>query len=301
MNRREYLYLLTTLGISSIIPAWALESKPIMKRTIPISGEELPVVGVGTWLTFNVGHSEEDRHPLKEVLMQLVEQSGSVIDSSPMYGRSEEVVGELSTELGINKKLFMATKVWTAGREAGIRQMNTSFELMQREQMDLMQIHNIIDWETHFKTLQEWKEQGKIRYIGITHYEDNAHSQLAYIIRKNPIDFIQINYSIADRHAAENLFKVAQERKVAVIVNQPFGGGDLFERVQGKKLPEWTKEFDCTSWGCFFLKFILANPAVTCVIPGTSKLSHMIDNLSAGVGRLPDEQQRKKMIEIIGG
>ncbi len=299
MNRREYLFLLAALGITSVTPGWALQSTPIMKRKIPGSGEELPVIGVGTWITFDVGSLEKDRAPLKEVLTQLVSQQGSVIDSSPMYGRSEKVVGEISTELGINNKLFMATKVWTSGREAGIQQMKSSFELMQREQIDLMQIHNMIDWETHLKTLREWKEEGKIRYIGITHYTDNAHTQLENIIRNNPIDFIQVNYSITDRHAEESLFKVAQEYNVGVIVNQPFGGGDLFDRIGTKKLPEWVKEFDCTGWGSFFLKFILAQPAVTCAIPGTSTLKHMVDNLSAGVGRLPDAQQRKKMIELI--
>ncbi len=299
MNRREHMYSLAALGFVATTAGWTFQNDQIMKRKIPVSGEELPVVGIGTWITFDVGGLEKDRKPLKEVLTQLVTQGGSVVDSSPMYGRSEQVVGELSAELGINKKLFMATKVWTSGREAGIQQMKTSFELMHREQMDLMQVHNLVDFETHFKTLQQWKEEGRIRYIGITHYTDTAHSQLESIIRKNPIDFVQVNYSIDNQHAANSLFKIAQERNVAVIVNQPFGGGGLFERVANKGLPEWTKEFDCTSWGCFFLKFILANPAVTCVIPGTSKLGHMMDNLSAGVGRLPDEAHRKKMIELI--
>lgn len=299
MNRREYLYSLAALGITATTTGWTFQNDQIMKRKIPGTGEELPVVGVGTWITFDVGSLEKDRKPLKEVLTQLVAQGGSVMDSSPMYGRSEQVVGDLSTELDINQKLFMATKVWTSGREAGIQQMNTSFELLHRDQMDLMQVHNLVDFETHFKTLQQWKEEERIRYIGITHYTDTAHSQLESIIRQNPIDFVQVNYSIDNQHAANSLFKVAQERNVAVIVNQPFGGRDLFDRVANKVLPEWTKEFDCASWGCFFLKFILTNPAVTCVIPGTSKLKHMIDNLSAGVGRLPDETQRKKMIEYI--
>lgn len=301
MNRREYMQSMLALGIVSATPNWILQSQApsIMKRAIPTSNEMLPVVGVGTWQTFDVGESNNERSPLKEVLKQLVSQQGSVVDSSPMYGRAERVVGELSEELDLNDQFFMATKVWTTGREAGIRQMNTSLSLMKRRKMDLMQIHNLVDWQTHYKTLRQWKDEGKIRYIGITHYVDSAHSQMEKIIRNNNIDFIQINYSIADRYAESSLFRVAEETKVAVLVNQPFGGGGLFGKVRGKEVPAWAKEFDCTSWGSFFLKFILADPAVTCVIPGTAKLSHMIDNLSAGIGRLPNEKQRKQMIEWI--
>jgi len=300
MTRRENLQLLSWLGMSTTIPTWILASEPIMKRVIPSSGEQLPVIGVGTWQTFDVGTSPTERDPLKDVLRQLVEQQGSVIDSSPMYGNAERVIGDLSNAMGINNKLFMATKVWTSGREAGIRQMENSFSLMQRKQMDLMQIHNLVDWKTHYKTLQQWKEEKRIRYIGITHYVDSAHDEVAQIIQNNNIDFIQINYSIANRHAENNLLQTAIDNKVGVIVNQPFGGGGLFGRVRGKSLPEWAKEFDCNSWGCFFLKFILAHPAVTCVIPGTAKRSHMIDNLSAGVGKLPNEKDRKLMIDFMG-
>lgn len=299
ISRREYLQLMTALGVTTITPSWVTLLEPIMKRSIPSSGEPLPVIGVGTWQTFDVGKTSGERDPLKEVLIKLVDQEGSVIDSSPMYGRSEEVIGDLSTELGINQKLFMATKVWTSGREAGIRQMERSFALMRRKKMDLMQIHNLLDWQTHYKTLRQWKEEGKVKYIGITHYVDSSHAEVEQIIRNNKIDFIQINYSIENRHAENQLFRAAQDQEVAVIVNRPFGGGGLFAGVSGKQVPEWAKEFDCSSWGSFFLKFILANPAVTCVIPGTSKLSHLIDNLSAGVGRLPNERQRQQMIQLI--
>ncbi|MCB0488131.1 MAG: aldo/keto reductase [Cyclobacteriaceae bacterium] len=302
MNRREYLGSMAALGIISATPSLAIvQSQSIMKRIIPSTGEKLPVVGVGTWQTFDVDESDRERIPLKTVLQQLIKQDGSVIDSSPMYGRSERVVGDLSTELGINNKLFMATKVWTSGREAGIRQMNTSMSLMKRDKMDLMQIHNLVDWQTHYKTLRQWKDEGKIRYIGITHYVDSAHDQVERIIKNNPIDFIQINYSIVNRHAETGVLNTAQERGVATIINQPFGGGGLFGKVRGKDVPQWAKEFGCESWGCFFLKYLLANPAVTCVIPGTSKLQHMIDNLSAGVGGLPSDQQRQQMIALIDG
>jgi len=301
MNRREYLASAAAFGILSMTPSWLLQSIPIMKRTIPSKNEALPAVGVGTWQTFDVGKSSSELDPLRDVLKQLVEQQGSVIDSSPMYGRSERVVGDLSTELGINQKLFMATKVWTSGRDAGIRQMENSFSLMRRKQMDLMQIHNLVDWRTHYKTLQQWKDDNKIRYIGITHYVDSAHDELENIIRSNKMDFIQINYAINNRHAENRLFKACIDQEVAVLVNQPFGGGGLFGRVRGKQVPVWAQEFDCASWGSFFLKFILAQPAVTCVIPGTAKVNHMIDNLSAGVGKLPNEKQRQQMIQFIEG
>lgn len=269
---------------------------PILKRAIPSSNEKIPVVGLGTWQTFDVGENESDRAPLKEVLKTLIDNGGSVVDSSPMYGNSEKVVGDLSTELNLNQKLFIATKVWTNGEKAGIEQMNNSFALLKRSKIDLMQIHNLVDWKTHIKTLQNWKEQGRIKYIGITHYTEGAYSSIEQILNSTPLDFLQINYSLVSRKAEERLFPLAQERKVAVIINQPFEDGTLFSRVKGKTLPVWAKEFDCKSWGQFFLKFILAQPAVTCVIPGTSKPHHMLDNLGAAYGRLPSPSHLTKMV-----
>jgi diketogulonate reductase-like aldo/keto reductase len=212
-----------------------------------------------------------------------------------MYGNSERVVGDLSTDLKINSQLFVATKVWTRGKEAGIQQMNNSFALLKRKKIDLMQIHNLVDWEVHYKTLRQWKDEGKIRYLGITHYTEGAYGSIEQILKTTPIDFLQINYSMLSRKAEERLFPVAQEKKVAVIINQPFEGGELFSRVKGKTLPGWAKEFDCNSWGQFFLKFILAQSAVTCVIPGTSKAHHMLDNLHAAYGKLPSESQLLQM------
>lgn len=269
---------------------------PILKRAIPSSNEKIPVVGLGTWQTFDVGENESDRAPLKEVLKTLIDNGGSVVDSSPMYGNSEKVVGDLSTELNLNQKLFIATKVWTNGEKSGIEQMNNSFALLKRSKIDLMQIHNLVDWKTHIKTLQNWKEQGRIKYIGITHYTEGAYSSIEQILNSTPLDFLQINYSLVSRKAEERLFPLAQERKVAVIINQPFEDGTLFSRVKGKTLPVWAKEFDCKSWGQFFLKFILAQPAVTCVIPGTSKPHHMLDNLGAAYGRLPSPSHLTKMV-----
>jgi diketogulonate reductase-like aldo/keto reductase len=283
------------------MPAFMTLSDPIRMREIPSTGEQLPVVGLGTWQTFDAGNSPEEREPLKNVLKTLVEKGGSVVDSSPMYGSSEEVVGDLSTALDLNSKLFIATKVWTSGKENGIRQMNESFEKLKRKQIDLMQVHNLLDWQTHFSTLRDWKATGKIRYIGITHYTESAYTNVEQILKNNTVDFLQINYSLLSRKAEERLFPLAQEKKVAVLINQPFEEGALFQQVKGKLLPEWAKEFDCASWGQFFLKFILSHPAVTCVIPGTSKPHHMADNLGAAFGKLPDQQHRDQMIKLING
>jgi diketogulonate reductase-like aldo/keto reductase len=265
------------------------------------TGEKIPVVGLGTWQTFDVGTKAEYTNPLKEVLKTLIDKGGKVVDSSPMYGKSEKVVGDLSTELSLNNKLFIATKVWTSGKDQGIKQMNESFRLLKRKQIDLLQIHNLVDWQTHLKTLREWKAQNKIRYIGITHYTESAYDQVEQILKNHPVDFLQINYSLMSRRAEERLFPLAQEKKVSVLINRPYEEGALFNRVQGKELPAWAKEFDCTSWGQFFLKFILSHPAVTCVIPGTSKPHHMADNAMAGYGRLPDVAERRKMVKLILG
>lgn len=289
------------MGIWTLAPDLIRMKENITKRAIPSTGEQLPVIGLGTWQTFDVSVSGEERDPLKEVLRTLLAKGGSVVDSSPMYGRSEAVVGDLSTELKLNDKLFIATKVWTNGKENGIRQMNESFRLLRREKIELMQVHNLTDWETHIKTLRDWKEQGKIKYIGLTHYTSGAHDKLAAILSKEKVDFIQINYNLLDRNAEKKLLPFAREKKVAVLINQPFESGSLFQRVKGKPLPEWAKEFDCNSWAQFFLKYILSHPAVTCVIPGTEKPHHMVDNMGAGFGKVPTEKQREEMVRVVSG
>jgi diketogulonate reductase-like aldo/keto reductase len=299
MNRRNCLQSLSALGLLPLISGWTPSDNAILKRAIPTSGEKIPAVGLGTWRTFDVDTSDAERAPRKDVLKTLVENGGAVVDSSPMYGRSERVVGDLSTELSVNDKLFIATKVWTSGVDAGISQMNNSFAFLKRKKIDLMQIHNLVDWETHIKTLRTWKEQGKIRYIGITHYTESAFDSIEQIIKTTPLDFVQIKYSVARRRAEERLFPLAQEKKIAVIINQPFEEGALFSRVKDKTLPVWAGEFDCKSWAQFFLKFILAQPAVTCVIPGTSNPHHMLDNIQAGLGKLPTESHRSRMISLI--
>ncbi len=268
-------------------------------RVIPSSDEKLPVVGLGTWQTFDVGGSKEEKDSLKEVLKILIEHGGSVIDSSPMYGKSEGVVGELTNELKSKKTFFEATKVWTTGKDRGIEQMKDSMKLMKVNQMDLMQIHNLLDWKTHINTLKKWKEEGKVRYIGITHYHKGAYSEVEQIIKNVQIDFVQINYNLAVREAAEVILPLAKEKGIAVLINRPYQGGSLFQKVRNLQLPEWAAEFEARSWGQFFLKFILAHSAVNCVIPGTAKAKHMLDNMQAGFGPLPNKQHLKKMINFI--
>lgn len=292
--------LLGGLGVMSL-PGLLAFVKPenMIQRPIPSSGEALPVVGLGTWQTFDVGTAAPERAPLVEVLKILMEKGGKVIDSSPMYGKSEAVVGDLTAAVGNSSHFFYATKVWTSGKDAGTRQMQASMEKMRRKQMDLMQIHNLVDWKTHVKTLKAWKETGKIRYWGITHYVDSAHEELKAIIRSEQPDFAQFNYSIRSRHAERSLFGTCSKHKTAVIINQPYESGSLFRLVKGKALPSWAAEYDINSWGQYFLKFILSHGAVSCVIPGTSTPEHMLDNAKAGYGRLPDEVGRERMFEYL--
>ena len=299
MNRRDYLHSLAALSLMPLTLTSMGSAEPLIKRIIPASGEKITPVGVGTWQTFDAGSSEQESEPLRGVLKALIEKSGTVIDSSPMYGRSQQVAGTLSTEMDLNSKLFIATKVWTTGQQEGIEQINRSMASLKRTKIDLMQVHNLVDWQSHLKTLKDWKDQGKIRYIGITHYLESAYDEVERIMKGETIDFLQINYSLASRTAAERLFPLAQERRMGVIINQPFEEGGLFRSVKGKALPEWASEFDCNSWAQFFLKFIIAEPAVTCVVPGTSKPQHMLDNMGAAFGKLPTEKQRSEMIKLI--
>ncbi len=299
-SRRETIKKLFASGIALGMQPFDFKFANTMKtRKIPASGEDLPIVGVGTWQTFDVGSAATDREPLKEVLKILVEKGGKVVDSSPMYGRSEAVTGDLAVETGTAKALFMATKVWTSGKEQGIRQMQSSMEKMRVNTMDLMQIHNLVDWRTHLKTLRDWKEQGKIRYIGITHYTTSAFGHLEEIIKTEDIDFVQHNYSIVSREAEKSLLPLAQDKGVTVIINQPYESGSLFRLTKNTELPEWAETFDCQSWGQFFLKFILSHPAVTCVIPGTDNPKHMLDNAGAGFGNLPDSKTREQMADFM--
>ena len=305
LSRRDLLKLAAYSGLGTLAanlpaPYYLYQDKTMLKRRILSSAAEmLPVVGLGTWIQFDVGASESEREPLGKVLQRMVEKGGSLIDSSPMYGHAEEVVGDLTTGLALADKFFYATKVWISGEQEGIAQMESSLRKMRRTKMDLMQIHNLLDWEVHLKTLRKWKEEGKIRYIGITHYTVAAHEQLEKIIKTEKIDFVQFNYSIRVRNAETSLLKAAQDKGVSVIINEPFEKGSLFSAVKDKALPYWAAEYDIDSWAQFFLKYILSHPAVTCVIPGTSNPVHLVDNMGAGYGKMPDAAGRKKMVEFM--
>ena len=253
---------------------------------------DLPRIGLGTWQTFDVGADAADRAELRQVLKLL---DGNVVDSSPMYGSAESVVGDLVAELGIRERLFIATKVWTRGREDGIRQMESSFRRLRVQVMDLLQVHNLVDVAVHAKTLQDMKAKGRVRYIGITHYTASAYSEVERAMTIAPWDFLQINYSLAERSADERILPFARERGMRVLINRPFGEGSLFRRTKGKPLPPWAAELGIASWAQYFLKWIVSHPAVTCAIPGTSNPRHMKDNLGAAQGRLADEPLRKKM------
>jgi diketogulonate reductase-like aldo/keto reductase len=298
MNRRQCLKTINGLGLLSMVPETVLKAETLLRRTIPSTGEQLTAVGCGTWRTFDVGSNASERSALKSVVKNLIEKGGRVIDSSPMYGRSEGVIGDVSSEAKLNEKLFVATKVWTSGRESGIRQMNESMNLLRRSKIDLMQVHNLTDWETHLKTLRDWKSQGRIRYIGVTHYLDSMHDTLADIISKEKPDFVQVNYNLSDRHADQRLLGTAMDRGVAVIINRPFQEGAMFGQVNGKKLPSLALDLGCRTWAQFFLKFILSQPAVTCTIPGTSNPLHMIENIEAAQGIFPNEKQRDDMYRL---
>ena len=274
-----------------------IQDKGIVLRAIPSSGEKIPAVGMGTWLTFDVGNSETKRKTLKEVLNIFHGNGGKLIDSSPMYGSSENVAGDLVSELKIRNNIFFATKVWTSGEDNGIRQMRESFEKMKVQHMDLMQVHNLVDAKTHLKTLRKWKAEGKIRYMGITHYLVSEYKELIQLMKSEKPDFVQFNYNMRVRDAEQQLLPFCHDNGIAVINNRPFDGGNLFERIRGRNLPVWARDWGIENWAQYFLKYIISHPAVTCAIPATSKPEHMKENIGAVYGPLPDTITRKKMTD----
>ena len=263
-------------------------------RVLPEGTVQLPKIGLGTWQTFDVGNDSSERAPLRELLKLL---DGNVVDSSPMYGSSESVAGDLIAELKMRERLFIATKVWTSGRDDGIAQMETSLRRLRVKVMDLMQVHNLLDVATQTKTMQQWREQGRIRHLGITHYTASAYGEVERWLKTGAYDFVQINYSLAERDAEKRLLPLAREKNVAVIINRPFAEGALFRRTKGKPLPPWAAELGIASWAQYFLKWIVSHPAVTCAIPGTGRPDHMRDNLVAGHGKVPDEKGRRRLAE----
>lgn len=260
----------------------------------------LPVIGMGSSRTFDV-EGTQARSALLPVLQAFFDQGGTLVDSSPMYGSAEAVLGELLKQINNKQALFAATKVWTYGKQPGIEQMQDSMRRMGVKRFDLMQIHNLRDWQIHLETLKGWKATGKVRYIGITTSHGRFHDELEVILENEPFDFVQFSYNLANRDVEQRLLPIARERRMAVLVNRPYARGDLFRSVKGKALPEWASEFDCSSWGQFFLKYVVSHPDVTCAIPATSKVKHMLDNMGAGYGRLPDADLRKRMKEHLSG
>jgi diketogulonate reductase-like aldo/keto reductase len=302
-SRRDFCRMITAGAAVAALAPPALHGAEaaMIKRKIPSTGEELPVIGLGTSGVFDVGGGSSERAPLTEVLNILTGAGGALLDTSPMYGRAEAVSGDLIASLNLRPRMFVATKVWTRGKDAGLQQIENSIRLLKVAKLDLVQVHNLLDLQTQLANLRTLKQQGKVRYIGITHYTVASHADLEELIRKEAIDFVQFNYSIATRDAEQRLLPLAAERKVATLINRPFEDGALFSRTRGKELPGWTSEFDCTSWGQFFLKFIVSHPAVTCVIPATANPSHMRNNVAAGQGRLPDEEMRERMAAYVAG
>jgi diketogulonate reductase-like aldo/keto reductase len=304
-TRAEVLKLAGGAGVTCLLgtPAHSQQSSEkvhMQTRTIPSSGEKLPVVGCGTWQTFDVGADANARKKLAEVLATLFDAGGTVIDSSPMYGTSEDVAGSLIAKMGARSKAFIATKVWTRGKQAGIQQIERSMQLLRTDKLDLMQVHNLLDWRIHLATLRDMKAKGRIRYIGVTHYTSSAYRELESGMRAEELDFIQVNYSADDRAAEDRILPLAAERGMAVLINLPFGGGGLLRRLRGRPLPQWAAEIDCRTWAQILLKFVLSNPAVTCVIPGTSNPDHMRENARAGVGAFLTEAQRKRIVAELG-
>jgi diketogulonate reductase-like aldo/keto reductase len=276
--------------------SWTILDARMLTRKIPSSGEALPVIGIGTYKGFDIGSGSKERTTLANVLRTLFSHGGSVLDSSPMYGRAEGVAGELLAAQHANEKAFVATKVWTQGRSAGIEQMTRSMKLLRRDSIDLIQIHNLVDWRTHLATLRGWKEEGRIRYLGITHYSSSAYGELEKIMRTEALDFVQLNYSLEEREAERRLLPLALERGIAALANLPFGQGSLFKALRGKPVPQWMQDAGCETWSQVLLKFTLAHQAVICVIPGTGNPDHMAENCQAGEGQMLDESLVRKLV-----
>lgn len=298
LSRRDVLRIATTTGVMACLPRTAMATPPKMNtRLIPRTKEAIPTIGLGTWQAFDVEPS--GRAPLVAVMKQFLAAGGRVVDSSPMYGKSEGVVGDVLAELGAIGTPFLATKVWTRGRREGISEMERSRQRMRATRIDLMQIHNLLDWQTHLPVLREMKQAGTIRYLGVTHYSHGELPQLERLMKSEALDFIQVPYNVVDRAVEARVLPTAADTGTAVLVMQPFDEGGLFRRVRGKALPVWAAELDCTSWAQLFLKFIIGHPAVACPIPATADPAHLADNIQAGFGRLPDAAQRRAIIAAL--
>ncbi|WP_246262262.1 aldo/keto reductase [Aromatoleum evansii] len=307
MTRAEFLRLAAGAAAGLLVGGRATAQTPgessgaaMPTRPIPSTLEPLPVIGLGTYVGFDVQRESDEYRRLPEVLRALFEAGGAVIDTSPMYGRAEAVTGELLAAGGLRSRAFVATKVWTRGRAEGIRQMQESMRLLQVERLDLMQVHNLVDWRVHLATLREWEAAGRVRYIGITHYTQGAYGELEAVMREAQFDFVQVNYSVDEREAERRILPLAAERGMAVLINRPFGGGRVLRRLRDRPLPPWAMEIGATSWAQVLLKFVLSHPAVTCAIPGTGRPEHMADNVRAAIGTFPDAAFWQRHVDSIG-
>ncbi len=300
-SRRAFLASMGALGAAAHFGPGraAADSRPVLEKTIPATGEKLPVIGMGSWITFNVGQDTAQRDARREVLQTFFDKGGGMIDSSPMYGSSEAVIGYCLARIADKRSLFSATKVWTPFKWHGVKQMEKSEALWGTKRFDLMQIHNLVGWEGHLETLLDWKARGRVRYIGVTTSHGRRHDAFARVMAEQPIEFVQLTYNILDRAAEKRLLPLAAERGLAVIANRPFRRGELFRLFEGKPLPAWARDFDCANWAQFFLKFIVSHPAVACAIPATSRVDHMRENMGAAYGRLPDAETRQRMIRYV--
>ena len=297
LNRRDFI----ALGSLSFLPKLSIASalnQSMLKRVIPSSGEEMPVIGLGTSRVFDIEPSKNELNVREQILDIFYENGGRLIDTSPMYGMSEEIIGMTAKKFIEKDRFFLATKVWTEGRENGIRQIEESFQKMRADKISLIQVHNLLDWKTQIKTLRSLKDEGRIDYIGITHYKSNAFDEMIKIMKAEKIDFAQFNYSMGEREAEQKILPFCKDNGITTLINRPFMRGRLFRETQKKKLPSWVSDYDIDSWGQFFLKYIISNDAVINVIPATSKTKNMLDNARAGMGKMLDEKAKKRMLGV---
>ena len=297
LNRRDFIALSSLSFLPKLSIASAL-NQSMLKRVIPSSGEEMPVIGLGTSRVFDIEPSKNEINVREQILDIFYENGGRLIDTSPMYGMSEEIIGMTAKKFIEKDRFFLATKVWTEGRENGIRQIEESFQKMRADKISLIQVHNLLDWKTQIKTLRSLKDEGRIDYIGITHYKSNAFDEMIKIMKAEKVDFAQFNYSMGEREAEQKILPFCKDNGIATLINRPFMRGRLFRETQKKKLPSWVSDYDIDSWGQFFLKYIISNDAVTNVIPATSKTKNMLDNARAGMGKMLDEKAKKRMLGV---
>ena len=296
-SRRDFIAL-SSLSFLPTLSNASMLNESMLKRVIPSSGEEMPVIGLGTSRVFDIEPSKNELNVREKILDIFYENGGRLIDTSPMYGMSEEIIGITAKKYIEKNRFFLATKVWTEGRENGMRQIEESFQKMRTDKISLIQVHNLLDWKTQIKTLRSLKDEGRIDYIGITHYKSNAFDEMIKIMKAEKVDFAQFNYSMGEREAEQKILPFCKDNGIATLINRPFMRGRLFREAQEKKLPSWVSDYDIDSWGQFFLKYIISHDAVTNIIPATSKPKNMLDNARAGMGRMLDEKAKKRMLEV---